>query len=113
MLKFRQGLSPQFIIIRVMQGRAWNKEVAKSAWSSSDMPLLFAQNHGTQDTDLEQTDSLPSREQQEAKAVSQAGDAGLNGCMCAARACTRTEDAGERQGPPAMARVTIDVERGV
>ncbi|KAJ3538227.1 hypothetical protein NMY22_g5253 [Coprinellus aureogranulatus] len=42
------ALSPQFIIIRVLQGRAWNKEVAKSAWSGSDVPLVFFKDQ-TQD----------------------------------------------------------------
>ena len=53
-LMMGQALSPQFIIIRVLQGRAWNKEVAGSAWSSPDVPLIFASSQ-TQDTASSET----------------------------------------------------------
>lgn len=43
------ALAPQFIIIRVMQGRAWSKEVAQSAFTSAEMPLAFA-SRGTDPT---------------------------------------------------------------
>ncbi|KAJ3500111.1 hypothetical protein NMY22_g19370 [Coprinellus aureogranulatus] len=44
------SLSPQLIVIRVLQGRAWNKQVVKSAWSSMDVPLVTfeSQNQGAQ-----------------------------------------------------------------
>ncbi|KAF6750352.1 hypothetical protein DFP72DRAFT_817754 [Ephemerocybe angulata] len=55
------ALSPQFIIIRVIQGRSWSKEYAMSACSMPDMPLVFANDTGVGTDPSTATENISAR----------------------------------------------------